>query len=68
MVQVEDEDEEGKHGFTTFKWVVWHEAFWVLLEEIAKWARLGHNFKCADDIIRLLFPIILILVSDYEEQ
>ena len=66
--QVEDEKEEGKAGFVKLKRVVWHEAFWVLLAVVAKWAKLGQAFKCGDDVVRVLYPIILLLVSDYEEQ
>ncbi|KAI1782317.1 hypothetical protein LXA43DRAFT_1145587, partial [Ganoderma leucocontextum] len=65
---VEDEKEEGKPGFVNLKRVVWHEAFWILLAAVAKWAQLGHTFKCGDDVVRVLYPIILLLVSDYEEQ
>ena len=66
--QVEDEKEEGKPGFVILKCVVWHKSFWTLLATIAHWAKLGHSFKCGDDVVRTLFPIILLLVSDYEEQ
>ncbi|KAI0649456.1 hypothetical protein C8Q79DRAFT_999221 [Trametes meyenii] len=65
---VEDENEEGKKGFTTFKRAVWHKAFWILLESVAKWAKDGYNFQCGDGVWRILFPMILILVADYEEQ
>ncbi|KAI0826546.1 hypothetical protein BC628DRAFT_1536449 [Trametes gibbosa] len=65
---VEDEKEEGKLSFTTFKRVVWHEAFWLVLRSVAEAAKLGERFACGDDIIRLLFPIILILAADYEEH
>ncbi|KAI8993803.1 hypothetical protein BD414DRAFT_456923 [Trametes punicea] len=67
-IQVEDENEEGKLTFTTLKRVVWHEAFLFLLSTIAKVGKLGELFKCGDGILRLLFPIILILAGDYEEQ
>ncbi|KAI0648452.1 hypothetical protein C8Q79DRAFT_905404 [Trametes meyenii] len=65
---VEDEEEEGKKGFTTFKRVVWHKAFWILLQDLALWAKHGYKFQCGDGITRYLYPIILILVADYEEQ
>ena len=65
---VEDEEEEGKPAFGNLKRVVWHEAFWVLLAVVAHWAQYGHAFKCGDDVVRVLYPIILLLVSDYEEQ
>ncbi|KAG1830270.1 hypothetical protein DFJ58DRAFT_737038 [Suillus subalutaceus] len=53
----EDADEEGKPGFVNLKRVVWHEAFLKLLELVA-----------ILKIARWLFPIILILSADYEEQ
>ncbi|KAI0644335.1 hypothetical protein C8Q79DRAFT_913714 [Trametes meyenii] len=65
---VEDEEEEGKKGFTTFKRIVWHKAFWILLEDVAKWAKVGYKFHCGDGVWRILFPMILMLVADYEEQ
>ncbi|KAI9057444.1 hypothetical protein FKP32DRAFT_1615288 [Trametes sanguinea] len=65
---VEDENEEGKPSFTAHKRVVWHECFWIILEFLAKVGKLGELYKCGDDILRLLFPIILILAADYEEQ
>ncbi|KAI0366900.1 hypothetical protein BV20DRAFT_1093373 [Pilatotrama ljubarskyi] len=65
---VEDEDEEGKSTFTNFKRAVWHEAFWHLLKSTKLWAETGYSVKCGDGITRLLFPVVLILVADYEEQ
>ncbi|RDX39862.1 hypothetical protein OH76DRAFT_1367092 [Lentinus brumalis] len=65
---VEDEDEEGKKGFTNLKRVVWHDSFWVLLEEFTKQYPLGHTTRCGDGVERTLYPVILILSADYEEQ
>ncbi|KAI0677658.1 hypothetical protein C8Q78DRAFT_962196, partial [Trametes maxima] len=65
---VEGENERGKLSYTTHKRAVWHESFWILLKVFAKMGKLGELFKCGDDITRLLFPIILILAADYEEQ
>ncbi|OJT12638.1 hypothetical protein TRAPUB_10879 [Trametes pubescens] len=65
---VEDEEQEGKPGFTTHKRVVWHEAFERLLKDVARYAKTGYRVKCGDGVLRTLFPIILILVADYEEQ
>ncbi|KAI0374197.1 hypothetical protein BV20DRAFT_1041702 [Pilatotrama ljubarskyi] len=65
---VEDENERRKKTFATYKAVIWHEAFWVLLKTIATYAKTGYKFQCGDGIERILFPIILILVADYEEQ
>ncbi|KAI0368253.1 hypothetical protein BV20DRAFT_1084963 [Pilatotrama ljubarskyi] len=65
---VEDENEERKKEFTTYKRIIWHESFWALLEHVAAYAKTGYKFRCGDNIERILFPIILILVADYEEQ
>ncbi|KAI0369554.1 hypothetical protein BV20DRAFT_1078292 [Pilatotrama ljubarskyi] len=68
VVRVEDENEKRKRPFATYKAVIWHEAFWVLLKAIAAYAKTGYKFRCGDGIERILFPIILMLVPDYEEQ
>ncbi|EPQ59138.1 hypothetical protein GLOTRDRAFT_103193 [Gloeophyllum trabeum ATCC 11539] len=64
----ESPKDSGKSSFADFKQIVWHEAFYKLLTDVEKYARTGYAFECADKIIRLLFPIILILSADYEEQ
>lgn len=50
------------------KRVVWHEAFLEILKTIESYAKLGCMFNCADGVLRWIFPIILILSADYEEQ
>ena len=67
-VKVEDENEEKKKGFTNHKRVVWHAAFRVLLEKVKTYGTIGYSCRCGDDIVRILYPIILMLVADYEEQ
>ncbi|KAG2133600.1 uncharacterized protein EDB93DRAFT_1254811 [Suillus bovinus] len=64
----EDADEEGKPGFVNLKCVIWHEAFLKLLELVAQHSKSGYSHTCYDKIARWLFPIILILSADYEEQ
>ncbi|KAG1796452.1 uncharacterized protein HD556DRAFT_1431467 [Suillus plorans] len=64
----EDADEEGKPGFVNLKRVIWHEAFLKLLELVAQHSKSGYSHTCYDKIARWLFPIILILSADYEEQ
>lgn len=63
----ENAAEEGKTGFTNFKRVVWHEAFRKFLETFAKYSKTGFTYDF-DGLMRKLFPFILILVADYEEQ
>jgi len=64
----EDPGETGKKGYVNFKRVVWHKAFFHILELIQLYGKLGFQMKCGDDIVRWLFPILLILSADYEEQ
>jgi hypothetical protein len=64
----EDSGETGKTGFVNHKQTVWHESFFLLLENIILYSETGFHHKCADDILRWLFPIVLILSADYEEQ
>ncbi|KAJ3509195.1 hypothetical protein NLJ89_g5347 [Agrocybe chaxingu] len=67
---VDDVDDEhlNQKNFVDFKRVVWHECFRELLSSIATLSRTGFSVVCGDGIERLLFPIILILAADYEEQ
>jgi Plavaka transposase len=64
----EDEAEKGKKDYVDFKREVWHESFIKLLETIAQKSVTGHWETCGDDIIQQLFPLVLILSADYEEQ
>ncbi|EPQ59880.1 hypothetical protein GLOTRDRAFT_103770 [Gloeophyllum trabeum ATCC 11539] len=64
----ENPSDSGKAGYADFKQIVWHEAFYAVLKAVAEYSRTGYHFKCADQIIRFLFPIVLILSADYEEQ
>ena len=50
------------------KRVIWHESFFKLLDEVIQHARSGYMHVCHDKIERTLFPVILILSVDYEEQ
>ncbi|KAG1747467.1 hypothetical protein EDB19DRAFT_1826190 [Suillus lakei] len=64
----EDAGEEGKLGYMNLKHVVWHELFFKLLELAAQYSKTGYSHKCHNNILRWLFPLILILSADYEEQ
>ncbi|KIN99839.1 hypothetical protein M404DRAFT_30104 [Pisolithus tinctorius Marx 270] len=59
--------EERKTGYVNFKHVVWHEAFYKLLEKVAELSKVGYLHECYDNIRQWLFPVILILSADYEE-
>ncbi|KAL1938432.1 hypothetical protein VTO73DRAFT_11672 [Trametes versicolor] len=65
---VESEAEEGKKGFTNFKRAIWHDSFKILVHTVSQHAKTGYKFQCGDDIERILYPVIIILVADYEEQ
>ena len=64
----EDEAEKGKKGYIDLKREVWHQCFIKLLETIAQKSVTGHCEKCGDNINQQLFPVVLILSADYEEQ
>ncbi|KZP29511.1 hypothetical protein FIBSPDRAFT_727366 [Athelia psychrophila] len=64
----EESSESGKKNFVLHKNIVWHEAFRKILEQLVDLAKHGYNHTCADDILRWLFPILIILSTDYEEQ
>ena len=51
-----------------FKRVVWHDSFYELLDSIRIHSKSGYYIRCADGIVRHLYPAILILSADYEEQ
>ena len=69
MTKVEEEAEEsGKKGYVNFKRVVWHDSFYELLHSIRAHSKTGFHIKCGDGIVHHLFPAILILSADYEEQ
>ncbi|KAI6144731.1 hypothetical protein BKA82DRAFT_4016871 [Pisolithus tinctorius] len=59
--------EERKTGYVNFKHVIWHEAFYKLLEKVAELSKVGYLHECYDNIRWWLFPVILILSADYEE-
>ncbi|KAJ7696492.1 hypothetical protein B0H17DRAFT_1130897 [Mycena rosella] len=63
----DDTQENNKPGFSNFKNVVWHAAFWKLLESLVHHSKVGSWTQCGDDLRRWLWPMILILASDYEE-
>ncbi|KAF8145632.1 hypothetical protein K438DRAFT_2097334 [Mycena galopus ATCC 62051] len=54
-------------AFSNFKNIVWHAAMYKLLETIAGISKVGHWTQCGDNLLRWLFPLVLILAADYEE-
>ena len=51
-----------------FKRVIWHDSFYKLLETIETISVTGFWVKCGDGVERHIFPLVLILTADYEEQ
>ncbi|KAG1888189.1 hypothetical protein F4604DRAFT_1877352 [Suillus subluteus] len=64
----EDSGEDGKLTYTNLKRVIWHESFFKLLESIIIYVKTGFAHECHDHITRWLYPLILLLSADYEEQ
>jgi len=50
------------------KSVVWHESFWDILRSIQIHAKTGFKVLCGDKVERWVFPFVVILSADYEEQ
>ncbi|KAG0693167.1 hypothetical protein DFH29DRAFT_1040601, partial [Suillus ampliporus] len=64
----DDSEEDGKLTYVNLKRVVWHKAFFKLLETIIIHAETGYAYTCYDGIMRWLYAFILLLSADYEEQ
>ncbi|KAH9172732.1 hypothetical protein EDB89DRAFT_2114096 [Lactarius sanguifluus] len=64
----EDPMERKKPTFVNFKRTVWHESFFVIIQSIVTHSKTGCWLECGDGVKRWLFPIVLILSADYEEQ
>ncbi|KAJ6473447.1 hypothetical protein DFH09DRAFT_891190, partial [Mycena vulgaris] len=63
----DDPQENKKPAFSNFKNIVWHTAFYKLLESLVHASKVGDWTSCGDDILCWLWPRILILAADYEE-
>lgn len=64
----EEASKSGKKGYADFKRIVWHKSFEELLDSIRELSKIGYHIECADGVTRHIFPAILILCADYEEQ
>ncbi|KAI6142486.1 hypothetical protein BKA82DRAFT_4331474 [Pisolithus tinctorius] len=64
----EDKKYSGKKSFANFKNRVWHESFKKILDTISEYSKTGYWVRCWDGIACRLFPTVLILSADYEEQ
>ena len=61
-------EDGGNTPWANFKRVVWHESFYKLLESIEEYSKKGCWVRCGDGVERHVYPLILILAADYEEQ
>ncbi|KAG2135968.1 hypothetical protein DEU56DRAFT_913061 [Suillus clintonianus] len=67
-IVAEDQKHTKKKSFVDFKNAVWHTSFYQLLQSIELHSKTSYWFKCGDQIQRRIWPLILILSGDYEEQ
>ncbi|KAK0184650.1 hypothetical protein F5146DRAFT_1006378 [Armillaria mellea] len=67
LIVVEEPQHNGKTYYANFKHTVWHEAFKIILSTIKTQEKQGAWVRFGDSLL-YLFPIILILSVDYEEQ
>ncbi|KAG1838070.1 hypothetical protein F4604DRAFT_1998347 [Suillus subluteus] len=67
-IVAEDQQHTRKKSFVDFKNAVWHKSFYQLLHSIELHSKTGYWFECGDQIQCRLWPLILILSRDYEEQ
>ena len=69
LEQLKDsQKDKGQPGWVNFKQAVWHKAFYKLLESIEAYLATGCWVKCGDGVERNIYPLILVLSADYEEQ
>ncbi|KAI6005208.1 hypothetical protein F5J12DRAFT_905944 [Pisolithus orientalis] len=64
----EDKKYSGKKSFAKFKNHVWHELFKKILDTISEYSKTGYWVRCWDGIACRLFPTVLILSANDEEQ
>ncbi|KAF9045535.1 hypothetical protein BJ165DRAFT_1415498 [Panaeolus papilionaceus] len=60
--------ESGKQGFIRHKREVWHEAMSQIFKSLADWMELGTAIQCGDGVVRHIFPRLVMISADYEEQ
>ncbi|KAF8953785.1 hypothetical protein BDZ97DRAFT_1767154 [Flammula alnicola] len=64
----EDAQERGKKGFVNLKREIWHQAVYEIIQSIELHTEIGTSVECADNVVRQIFPHILIISADFEEQ
>jgi len=60
--------EEKRSEFILFRRKVYHQATAILLDSIQVPSHFGFAHRCADGVIRNLYPFIYIIASDFLEQ
>ncbi|KAH9486000.1 hypothetical protein JR316_0000063 [Psilocybe cubensis] len=67
---IPDEDSAHTHkaSYVDLKRLIWHKAVHKILQSIEAPATFGAAIKCGDGKIRNIFPHILSISADYEEQ
>lgn len=64
----EDASNAGKKDFVNVKRTVWHTAFYEIVKSIEQYTETGTSVFCGDKITRQIFPRVLFISADYEEQ
>ncbi|KAF8968588.1 hypothetical protein BDZ97DRAFT_1902889 [Flammula alnicola] len=64
----EDAQERGKKGFVNLKREIWHQAVYEIIQSIELHTKIGTSVECADNVVQQIFPHILIISADFEEQ
>ncbi|KAF9044107.1 hypothetical protein BJ165DRAFT_1594751 [Panaeolus papilionaceus] len=60
--------ESGKQAFVNHKREVWHQAVSEIFDSLNDWMQLGTSIQCGDGVVRQIFPRLLMISADYEEQ
>lgn len=64
----EDSKTSQTSSYVDFKRVVWHRAFYEILKSIEQYAKTGCSVLCGDGVVRRIWPYIIMVSADYEEQ
>ncbi|EIW77149.1 hypothetical protein CONPUDRAFT_62326, partial [Coniophora puteana RWD-64-598 SS2] len=67
-IVAKDDKYKGTTEWANFKNIVWHKLFKKLFESLGGYAKTGFWFELCDGSLMWLFPIILILSANCEEQ
>ncbi len=57
-----------KTDFVNTKRTVWHTAFLEIVQSIEQYTEIGTSVVCGDKKTRQIFPRVLFISADYEEQ